>query len=341
MRRVPLSFVMVLAFTALAATPRTTAAQTAAAQPIPRPAPHFLPSDPATIFGPAVTVATVSPEIVVARLMTFDFDNDGRLVKSELPERMQNLLGADASGDQALDRDEIRALAKPLAPGVVAATVPGFTGGGGGYAFGDQVSLSTRGHVEGALDDLRLTPVAHQQALAIVRPFMARLEADASAVLLNELEGMLSEGQLRNFRTMLERQLSGNAVTMMVMRDGVKVNVFRAGPSLSMMINSFALPPDQTKTALAALERFKTRLRPAGTDSAALLADLKNVLNDEERDNFGAALQRRPLVKAGGVVAGVVGGFVPPVPPPPPGNLIEGPAVFRLPFTPERQVLTP
>jgi hypothetical protein len=345
MRRVPLSLVMLVAITAMAATPQTAAAQNAAAaaQTAPaQPAPFFRPGDPAAIFGPAVTTTTLNPDIVVARLMTFDFDNDGRLVKSELPERMQNLLVADASGDQALDRDEIRALARPAAPAVFAATAPGFRGGGGGYTFGDQVSLSTREHVEGALDDLRLTPIAHQQALAIVRPFMARLEADATTVLLNELEGLMAERQLNSFRAMLDRQLSGNGVQMVTQRNGMRVNVFRFGPDLTMLINGFALPPEQTKAALAAFDRFKTRIRPADADRAVLLAELKDVLNDEERDNFGAALQRRPLVKAGGgVVAGVVGGFVPPLPPPPPGTLIDGPAVLRLPFTPERQVLTP
>jgi hypothetical protein len=161
-------------------------------------------------------------------------------------------------------------------------------------------------------------------------------------VLLNELEGVMSAAQLDNFRAILDRQLSGNGMSVVTQRNGTKVNVFRVGPDLTMMINGFALPPDQTKAALAAVDRFKTRIRPADADRVALLAELKNVLNEEERDNFGAELQRRPLVKAGGgVVAGVVGGFVPPLPPPPPGTLIDGPAVLRLPFTPERQVLTP
>ena len=114
---------------------------------------------------------------------------------------------------------------------------------------------------------------------------------------------------------------------------------FRTRPA--QMINSFALPPDQTKLALAAFDGFKERIRPADADRAALLAELKDVLSDEERENFGAALQRRPLVKAGGIVASIVGGMVPPLPPPPPGSAIEGPAVFRLPFPPQRQVLTP
>jgi hypothetical protein len=347
MRRVPVFFVMMLlAFTAMA-TPGTASAQTASAQTelagTVRP---FIPSQPAAIFGPAVNAA-VNPDMVIARLMTFDRDNDGRLVKSELPERMQNLLAADASGDQALDPDEIRALARPAPPAVVAASLPGLRGGGnGGYTFGDQVSLSTRAHVEGALDDLRLTPVAHQQALAIVRPFMARLEATATAALVQELEGQMSSAQLDRFKILLDRQMSGNNMPMPIKRiageELVQVNIFRLfGPDLAQVINSFALPPHQTKLAIAAFEGFKERLRPAGADRTALLDELKNALNDEERENFGAALQRRPLVKAGGVIAGVVGGFPPRLPSPPPGDLVDGPAVFRLPFPPQRQVLQP
>ena len=338
MRRVTLTLVMLLAFSATAAMP-----QTAAAQVTPQRAPFFRPADPVTIFGPAVTVAPVDPDIVVARLMTFDADNDGRLVTSELPERMQSILAADASSDHALDRDEIRALAKPAGPALMATTAPGFGGGGGGYTFGDQVSLSTRAHVEGALDDLRLTPSAHQQALAIVRPFMARLETDATTVLLNELEDLMSAEQLGSFRVMLSKRLLENRIATVRQPNGAKVTVFRVfGPDPVTMINSFALPPDQTKAAVAAFERFKARIRPADADRAALLAELKDVLNDEERDNFGAALSRRPLVKAGGgVIGGVVGLLAPPLPPPPPGNPIEGPAVFRLLLTPQQQVLIP
>ena len=337
MRRAPVYLVMLLAFMAIAAPSQTASAQTAT---------PVNPSHQIAIFGPVVN-PTVNPDIVIARLMTFDQDEDGRLVRSELPERMQNLLAADSTGDQALDRDEIRALAMPAPPAAVAATVAGFRGGGGGgYTFGDQVSLSTRTHVEGALDDLRLTPMAHQRAMAIVRPFMDRLEADATAVLMKDLESQMSAAQLGRFKLMLDRQLSGNSAPMPMIRraDGtnVKVNVFRFfGPDLAQVISNLGLHPEQVKASLTALEAFKARIRPADADRAALLDELKDVLNDEERENFGAALQRRPLVKAGGMIAGVVGGVVPPLPPPPPGNLIDGPAVFRLPFTPQRQVLEP
>ena len=303
MRRVPLVLVMLLALTAIAAIPHASSAQTTV-----------------TLFGPAVS-PVVNPDIVIARLMTFDRDNDGRLVKSELPERMQNLLAADSSGDQALDREEIRAMARPAPPAVMregAATVPGLRGGGGGgYTFGDQISLSTRSHVEGALEDLRLSPSAHQQALAIVRPFMDALEADAEAVLLKELQDVINTPQLSIFKSMIDRQLSsGSGVPVMVRPDGTKVTVFGFGPDPTMIINSFRLAPDRNKRALDALDGFKARIRPGEADRAVLINALKNVLSDEERENFDAALQRRPLVKAGGVMAGVVGGFTPAMPPP-------------------------
>ena len=140
--------------------------------------------------------------------------------------------------------------------------------------------------------------------------------------------------------------MSGSNMPMPMIRraDGTnaRVNVFRFfGPDLAQIINNLGLHPEQVKASLTALDAFKARIRPADADRAALLDELKDVLNDEERENFGAALQRRPLVKAGGMMAGVVGG-VPPLPPPPPGNLLDGPAVLRLPFTPQqRQVLEP
>ena len=289
----------------------------------------------AAIFGSTIDPPT-NPAIVIARLMTFDRDHDGRLVKSELPERMQNLLAGDSSGDQALDRDEILAMARPAPPAPVAATatVPGLRGGGGGYTFGDQVSLSTRSHVEGALDDLRLTPTQQQQALAIVRPFMDALEADAEAVLVKELEDLVGENQLRNFKAMLERQMSGSNVPVITVRrlDGttVKMNAPRFGPDLAQMINGFGLPPQRTSLALAALDAFKARIRPADADRAVLVDALKKVLNDEERENFDAALQRRPLVKANAMFAGasfVTGVVVPPPPPPAPLHALPGDVV--------------
>jgi hypothetical protein len=188
-------------------------------------------------------------------------------------------------------------------------------GGSGGYTFGDQISLSTRSHVEGALDDLRLLALTQEQALNVVRPFMEKLEADATAALVSELHFVLTVPQLTQFKSMLERQLSSASATpnhVVKSPDGRSFKVFmRGGPDLKQVINSFALPPAQTNQAITAFEGFKARIRPGDAERSELLDQLTDVLDDEERDNFRAALERRPLVKSGlPGMAGVVSGTV-------------------------------
>jgi hypothetical protein len=248
--------------------------------------------------------AALNPDMVVARMMVFDRDLDGRVAKSELPERMRNLLLADASGDEALDRTEIRGLAKSAPAAVAMTTVPGLRGGGGGsYTFGDQVSLSSRSHVEGALEDLRLPSATHQHALSIIIPFMDRLEADASADLFKELGAMLSPAQMSSIRVSVDRQLAQGAIApaaSIVRADGTRVTAFlrRGGLDPTQILNGFGLSGLQHAAAQSAFETFKARIRPGDSDRAALLEELKDVLSSEEQENFGAALQRRPLVKA-------------------------------------------
>jgi hypothetical protein len=171
---------------------------------------------------------------------------------------------------------------------------------------------------------------------------MARLEADASAVLLKELEGVLPPKQLDGFKRMLDRQMSSPAARVVNRPDGSTARFFMVGPDPKLMISGFALPPDHVRIALAALDGFKERIRPADAARAALLDELKGVLSDEERENFGAALQRRPLVKANqfaGIASGVLerrafpGGIA--------GGLPEVPAVRRLLLTEERPFVEP
>lgn len=296
MRRGPLMLIALLPFTTFAS------AQTPSAQ---TPTPDRI---PLAFFGSTTLTTQVSPDVVVDRVMSFDRDHDGRVTRDELPDRMHNLL-SDATGG-SLDSAAVRA----RATAATTVTGRGFQGSGG-YTFGDQISLSTRPHVEGALDDLRLPALTREQALAIVRPFMEKLEADATEALVSELHFVLTVGQLTNFKAMIERQLSNSsAVSNHVVRapDGRTVQVFmRGGPDLTHLINGFGLPKAQTTQALAAFEGFKARIRPGDAERSKLLDQLKDVLNDEERDNFRAALDRRPLVKSGlpgmmGMVSGAV-----------------------------------
>ena len=299
MRRGPLVLIAMLPFTTFAS------AQTPG-----------LPEQPRLqLFGVPAVTTQMSPDSVVARVMSFDNNNDGLVTRDELPDRMHNLL-SDATGG-ALDRAAVRARAM-TAPPAALATGGGFQrfGGGGGYTFGDQISLSTRPHVDGALDDLRLPALTRERAQAIVTPFMEKLEADSTEKLVSELHFVLTVPQLTSLRMQIDRQLSSNrsgaANHVVRSSDGKTFQVFMGGPDLAQRISAFGLPPEQTKQALAAFESFKERIRPGEAERAELLAQLTEVLSDEERDNFGAALARRPLVKSGlpGMMAGIASGTV-------------------------------
>src|SRR5262245_49013705 len=132
--------------------------------------------------GTSTLVASVSPEEVVARLMSFDRNRDGRIATAELVERMQPVVTrGDPDGDGALSRAEVSALATTSR----AVT----TGGRGfptptGYAFGDQIGLSSRAHIEGALDDLRLSSSTKERVLAVVNPYAEAVETRSKADLL-------------------------------------------------------------------------------------------------------------------------------------------------------------
>jgi len=175
-----------------------------------------------------------SPDQLVARVMSFDRDRDGRIVKAELFERMESVVAqADANGDSVLDEAEIRAMTERPAPQIA---VRGFQAGH--YGFGDESGVSSRLHIGGALEDLKLASPAREKAAAIVMAFVSALEKKARTDLLKDMDG----------------------------------------------------------------QRFRNRLRPGDAERSELLDQLKGILSDEERDDFRAALERRPVAKAGGVV---------------------------------------
>ena len=273
--------------------------------------------------GVAAVAAPLGAEDVVARLMSFDRNQDGRIEASELPDRMLNLLTqGDAGRDGALDRTDIRRLATSVpapAPAPAVATVGGFRRTGG-YTFGDEAGLSTSSHIDGALQDLMLASPAKEKAQAIVKTFVADLEFTASADLLSEMEKVLSEEQFTRFKAALNRQTSGPFIAVAAEQNSRRVTF--VAMDLTQLVERFNLPPAERQQALAAVERHKARLRPGDAERSALLKQMKGVLSDEERDDFRAALERRPIVKAGlfpGIVSGVVVG----------GTTIDRPVLVR------------
>jgi hypothetical protein len=157
---------------------------------------------------PAVTLqrlhAQANADMVVARMLTFDRNNDGLVAQDELPDRMRNLMLGDGGRDGALDRGEIRAMA--TAPRPVTATGGGFPG----YAVGGVFDLWSSSHVLGALDDLRLSASTRDRALAVVTAFIKPLGPNpgdaARAALVAQLKDILTDEERDNFRAALERR---------------------------------------------------------------------------------------------------------------------------------------
>jgi hypothetical protein len=257
---------------------------------------QFVPPPGLTIQTAAA--ARVSPDDVVTRLMTFDHNNDGRVAIGELSERMRPLVArGDRNGDEALDRAELQALA--VAP---RAEAPAQTGRAfarqGGYSFGDDVGLSSKTHIEGALEDLRLASDTKERALPIIRRYVDQVETAAMTELTSRLEALMSLEQVVTLTTALknpERQLTQRSAN-----GETRVIRMTVGGDLKRRVEGMGLVPENNLKAQKAIDDFKSRLRLGSeADRAQLLVQLKDVLSPEEREDYGAALARRPVVASG------------------------------------------
>jgi hypothetical protein len=259
------------------------------------------------------TVNPATPDTVVARLMSFDQNADGKIVARELPERMRGLLErGDSSRDGALDRVELRELAASPAPQLQ------FQNGlqPGRYGFGDSSGFDTSRHVEGALDDLRLAGDVRRQASEIARAFLAGADPRALKGLLTTLKPLLSQEQLNDFRAAMD----GKTVSVPAFRGPDGVTFFGARPEdtaglervmvpmrsrsldLASYIERFELAADKKQQAVEAIRRFTSRSpnRLSDAERLALVEEFRGLLTDEQRDDLRAALERRPLVQLSG-----------------------------------------
>jgi hypothetical protein len=244
--------------------------------------------------------STARPDDVVARLMSFDQNSDGKVQKAELAERMYAVMDrGDTDGDGALDRTELLTLATARP---AEAAVRGF--GHGRSPMGLDVDVSSRRHLEGAIDDLRLEAERKDPALAIVRSFNDTREAEAEAQLLEVMRGVLSPEQLTTFTAALERQGRGGVQTVMrsVAANGSPQRIFQAVAisDVGRRVAMFRLQPEANRRAVAALEHYRSRLRLNEADRAELGGQLASVLTTEESENFLAAIARQPVVAANG-----------------------------------------
>ena len=245
---------------------------------------------------PANQEARLGPEAVVARLMSFDRNRDGKVAADELAERMEGLVArGDRNADGALDAAEVRTLSE--SPQVL---TQNFRSLSGGYGFGDSVGQSSRTHIENSIDDLRLAPQTQAEAKRIGVAFAAELESTALANLRTALLPLLKPEQTTQFEADLNR-LAG-ARTFRVTSNGTH-QVISIGMDPTFLLRRHQLSAEQMKTATAAIETFKADQQLDDARRSALVAQLSGLLTAEERENVSAALARRPLVKGlgGGV----------------------------------------
>ena len=236
---------------------------------------------------PPTPESSVNVDLVVARLMSFDRNHDGAVAMEELPERLQPLV-ARAGGTGPLDEPALRRLAdRPASQG----TTRGFSGAG--YSFGDDIGFSTRNHVEGAIDDLRLPAASKDEALRIATQFVDRMESRAAATLLRGMTPMLSAAQLTAFKSEVGKKSVEHTVAT---PDGNHLTVI-VRVNLDAVVTRYGLTPSQSQRAHALIKAYNEQLRPGAPERDALIQQLRAVLDIEERDNLRAALERRPLVK--------------------------------------------
>jgi hypothetical protein len=257
------------------------------------------------IFTTGVS-ARSSPDMVIARLMSFDRNADGTITADELPERMHNLLVPRKDGSAAaLDSADVRKLA------LSANQFPGLAQGN--YGFLGSSGFDTSQRIEDAIDDLRLAADVKSRAVEIVRTFISTGDARAENEMMATLGRFLTDEQLLDFRT----NDGGHTVSVpAVRRDGVtffgarpdeaagqeRVMVsLRVAPSadLAFRLDRYTLGADAKREAQEAVGQF--RMHRSGlvseTERAALLEQFRDLLSAEQRDDLRAALSRRPLGK--------------------------------------------
>jgi hypothetical protein len=154
--------------------------------------------------GPARRLTT---EDVVERIMSFDKNQDGKVTREELPERMQYLIDrGDTNKDGALDREEIRKLAAELAKEGSPLAGPGPQGRGAPGGPGRGLTLEA---IERAVGELKLDEKKKELAASAVRAQReesVKLTTLVRSELLLQMSEILSGQEFKDLKAEVARQ---------------------------------------------------------------------------------------------------------------------------------------
>ena len=146
---------------------------------------------------------------VVARLMSFDANTDGKITPAELNERLKTLVArGDTNGDGGLDASEVRALL-PTSP--FGRSGAGIAGGftvqrAPGLRFAGSPRPPLPQGVEGVLSDLKLPDDRRDAAFAALAEH--RKSAIDDAGVIKRIQAILTSQQFADFTAAYGRQAS-------------------------------------------------------------------------------------------------------------------------------------
>jgi hypothetical protein len=153
-------------------------------------------------------VARVSVETIVAHVLSFDVNGDGRISARELPERMISLIErGDRNRDHVLDADEVAMLARNPLPQVVRA-VPTVD------QRGDSPRRPPPAGPEALVRELKLPPPRMEAAVAVLEKRKAvgatfagiPVARDVDEATLRKLAEILTNEELTDLKAALARQ---------------------------------------------------------------------------------------------------------------------------------------
>jgi hypothetical protein len=142
---------------------------------------------------------------MVERIMSFDKNNDGKVTKDELPERLQGLIArGDLNKDGALDREEVKKLAANLTREDLFGRGPRGRGARGGAPTGGRLTPAA---VERTVDSLKLAGTQKESAAAAIKACkdkVGKLKELARADLLLRMNEVLKEEEFVKFKAAVE-----------------------------------------------------------------------------------------------------------------------------------------